>query len=213
MTDHTPAGRIIEALAEIRKFYDATLQPVHRGAGSHALTVVIAQPPITAATLDVRRRAYAALVYWTMVVVRGRKLHRTGKAGVPALTGFLTIHADWLATYAKAVADFERSATALTQIATDSVPHHVSPGPCPGTVNGNPCPGVIRATLRRDDDLLPSEMACDATPRHAWPAGEWKLLERRLHANASAARRLTASRERDIDRSAARTLASAILRE
>jgi len=60
----------------------------------------------------------------------------------------------------------------------------------PGTTNGAPCPGLVKATVRSDDDLLPSELACDATPSHVWPAGEWHVLERRLHMNEAAARRL-----------------------
>ena len=102
---------------------------------------------------------------------------------------YLDKHAAYLAAHKwalKALDELENSATDLAQIAADNAPHKFKIGPCPGL----DCTGTLRVVLRRDDDLLPSELACNGQPAHTWPAGEWRMLERRLHMNAGAARRL-----------------------
>jgi len=188
------ASRIHNALETIRKDWDDTLEPARRGQESHALSSLVNPPlPISAATLDTRAKAHERLAWWALMVIRGRHLHHLVDIDVKALCAFLLIHTDWLADYPKALADLETSATDLGAIAAQNQPRHQDVGPCPGTTNNLPCPGTVKATIRRDDDLLPSELACDATPRHAWPAGEWRVLERRLHMNAGAARRLAAA--------------------
>jgi hypothetical protein len=188
------AGRLRKALDDIRRDYDATLAPARRDIGSHALGSLVNPPiPISAAVLDTRATAHERLGYWALVVMRGRRLHRAGDAGVPALAAFLTVHADWLAAYPKALAELESSAADLGEIAADNAPHRFKVGNCPGTTNDLPCSGNVRATVRADDDLLPSTLRCSGMPAHEWPAAEWRLLERRLHMDEGAARRLAAA--------------------
>ncbi|MEP7194602.1 MAG: hypothetical protein ABI903_17275 [Actinomycetota bacterium] len=189
--DRSPAGRIRTALTGINAAWSATLNPARRASGSHAMTSLVNPPlPIPASVLDDRAKAHDVLAHWSLTVMRGRRLHRVGAAGVPALCGFLWIHAAWLADYPKALADLESSAAALGQIAADNAPHRFKVGNCPGTTNDLPCPGAVKATVRADDDLLPSVLTCSGTPVHSWPAGEWRILERRLHMDEAAARRL-----------------------
>jgi len=166
--------------------------------------------PVSADVLDKRAKAHERLAWWALQVIRGRKLHRLVAIDVHALCGFLLIHVDWLADYPRALADLEGSAAELGVIAADNAPRHQDVGACPGSTNGLPCPGVVKATIRRDDDLLPSELVCSGAPSHSWPAGEWKTLNRRLHADASAARRLTARRGTDMVAGALRDLVDAI---
>lgn len=184
------ATRIKAALDQIRTDYPTTLQPVRRATGSHILVSLTNPPlPVSATILDARATCHAALGYWALIVMRGQKLAHLPAADVPTLVTFLRIHADYLVTYPKALTDLEQSAVALGGIAAGNNPHRFQVGPCPGTTNGMPCPGVVKATVRADDDLLPSTLRCTGTPTHEWPAGEWRVLERRLHANAGVARR------------------------
>jgi hypothetical protein len=188
------AVRIRVALEMIKDAWDDTLEPARRAAGSHVLTSMVDPPlPISADVLDKRAKVHTRLASWSRLVITGRKLHRLPAADVESLCGFLLIHTDWLAGYPKAVADLEGSAADLGVIAAQNAPRHQDVGPCPGTTNGMPCPGVVNAILRRDDDMLPSKLTCSGVPSHSWPAGEWRVLERRLHMNERAARRLAAA--------------------
>lgn len=207
--------RIHKALTEIARSYDQTLDPAHRLIETHALTNLTNPPlPISANILDTRAKACETLDHWYIHTRTARKLTTAlERWDVTGLVAFLTTHAAWLADTpdgGRAAAQLEASSRALVEIATDTAPHRFKVGHCPGTTNGQPCPGTVRATVRSDDDLLPSELACDATPRHAWPSGEWRLLERRLHANAAAARRMTATRGECLNLDAARRLLAAI---
>lgn len=190
----TSAGRIRAALYGISDAWDDTLEPARRGNGSHVLLSLVNPPlPISADVLDKRAKAHERLAYWALVVISGRKLHHLVAVDVPVLTAFLLIHCDWLAAYPRCLSELEGSAGDLGVIAADNAPRHQDVGRCPGTTNGTPCPGMVKATIRRDDDLLPSELTCTGTPSHSWPAGEWRVLERRLHMDAGAARRLAAA--------------------
>jgi len=186
------AGRIRKALYEISDAWDDTLEPARRVTGSHAMGSIVNPPlPIDADVLDKRACAHERLAYWARVVITGRKLHRLVAVDVAALCAFLLIHVDWLAGYPKAVAELEGSAADLGVIAADNAPHRFRVGACPGvTKAGLPCPGVVKATVRADDDLLPSMLRCSGVPAHEWPAGQWRVLERRLHMDEGAARRL-----------------------
>lgn len=188
------AARIRTALAGIRDAWDDTLEPARRATGSHVLTSMVNPPlPVDADVLDKRAKAHERLAYWARMVITGRRLHRLVAVDVAALCTFLLIHADWLAGFPRALAELEGSASELGAIAADNAPRCQDVGPCPGTTNGRPCPGMVKATIRRDDDLLPSLLVCSGTPAHEWPAGEWRVLERRLHMNTGAARRLAAA--------------------
>jgi hypothetical protein len=49
-----------------------------------------------------------------------------------------------------------------------------------------PCTGEIWAVLRKDDDLLPSEIACSLDAEHHWAAREWMQLGRKIAKDLSA---------------------------
>jgi hypothetical protein len=187
---HMPmsGARIRAALGTIRVAYPKTLHPTKHGTSPHT-AVITSSGPISAATLDVRIQAHERLAYWSGLITTERKLTHLPAATVPSLISFLTIHADYLATHKwglKALDELENSADRLTEIATDSIPERFTVGPCPVVS----CPGILHATLRRSDDLLPSELACSAENPHVWSSGEWRVLERRMHMNERAARRL-----------------------
>jgi hypothetical protein len=191
---HDLAHQIREALTTIETTYIETLEPARRAAATHTPNTT-PQLPLSAAILDIRAATHERLSYWAQLIQRSQHLHQLPDVSVPALTSFLYVHAEHLAEHRwglKALDELGNSATALAQIAADNAPRRFQVGPCPGTMNGNPCPGIIRATLRADDDLLPSELRCNAETPHAWSSSEWRMLERRLHFNAGAARRLLA---------------------
>lgn len=209
------AGRIRRALYQISDAWDDTLEPARREVGSHAAGSLVNPPlPIAADVLDKRRTAHVRLAGWSRVVITGRKLHRLPTVDVPALCAFLIVHCDWLAGSefgTVATNQLEASSADLGVIAADNAPHRFRVGSCPGTgADGLPCPGVVKATVRADDDLLPSVLACDAVLPHSWPAGEWRVLERRLHRDAGAARREAEQRRAGMDVDATRRLLTAI---
>ena len=178
------------ALTTIDNTYDNTIEPVRRAIGAH-VTMNSAHPPLplAAAILDTRAAAHERVAYWAQLVQRGQHLTGLPAVDLHTLTAYLDKHAAYLAAHKwalKALDELENSATDLAQIAADNAPHKFKIGPCPGL----DCTGTLRVVLRRDDDLLPSELACNGEPAHTWPAGEWRMLERRLHMNAGAARRL-----------------------
>lgn len=47
--------------------------------------------------------------------------------------------------------------------------------PC---VSQEMCGGMLRAIVRPSDQLLPSEVACDADPSHRWDSTQWRQLDR-----------------------------------
>ena len=180
------ATRIKTALKGINNAYDDTLTPARRATESHALTPATNPPlPIPADILDKRATAHETLAYWSRIVINTKKLHLLPSADVHDLCAFLTIHANTLVPWPKALTELETSAEALGVIAADNAPHRFAVGPCPG----NNCTGIVKATVRADDDLLPSTLRCTGTPTHEWPAGEWRILERRLRLNTAATRR------------------------
>jgi hypothetical protein len=205
------AARLRDALTTIRDDWDDTLEPARRAQESHALTSMVNPPlPVPADVLDARLKAHERLSYWSWYTLKTRHLSLLEAADPPALCTFLIIHAAWLAGFPKALTELEASAAELGVIAAQNQPRHQDVGPCPGTTNGLPCMGTVNATIRRDDDLLPSDLTCTGTPTHSWPAGEWRTLNRRLHADAAKARRLTARRGTDMVESALRDLVDKI---
>jgi len=150
------------------------------------------------------------LAWWSLQVIRGQHLHRLVAIDVKPLCAFLLIHADYVAQWPKALADLESSAAELGVIAADNAPRHQGVGRCPGTNGDLPCTGMVTATVRRDDDKLPSGLQCNGTPSHSWPAGEWRTLNRRLRMDAGASRRETERLRSDMNVAAMSRLAAAI---
>ena len=185
------------ALTTIDNTYDDTIEPVRRAIGAH-VTMNSAHPPLplAAAILDTRAAAHERAAYWAQLVQHGQHLTGLPAVDLHTLTAYLDKHAAWLAAHkwgTKALEELENSADALTQIVKDSAPHKFKVGSCPGTMNGAPCPGTITVTLRVSDDLLPSVLGCNAETPHVWSSSEWRVLERRLHMNAGAAKRFAAA--------------------
>lgn len=60
----------------------------------------------------------------------------------------------------------------------------VEVGPCPRNVDNEDgytythCSGTLRAIVRPADQMLPSEVVCDADPEHRWSSSEWRQLDR-----------------------------------
>jgi hypothetical protein len=127
-----------------------------------------------------RRETIDALTSWALLVAEERDL-RPGLAAadVPELVTFLSTHAEWLAGHeagGDAVAELERLAARLEQVAKQSRPARVRVGACPEV----DCAGELVALVRQRDSLLPSTVRCDMDRDHAWEPHDWLALGRRL---------------------------------
>jgi hypothetical protein len=99
-------------------------------------------------------------------------------ADVSSLTRFLSAQAEWLAGFDgdHAAHELGHLAHLLEQVVRQTTPARVkriAPCPEPG------CPGTLEAVVRKDDDLLPSNVFCSADRAHQWQPGEWHALGRR----------------------------------
>lgn len=170
------AARISRALHQVADAYPDTLEPVRRLIESYAVSCVTEPPlPLPAATLDARRAACDVLENATRLVIAGRHLHRLASASVPALCTFLLIHVDYLGEHhSEVVRGLERSADDLAQIVAQNAPRRFTVGACPVV----DCFGVLRVTLHRDDDLLPSIIKCTLDAEHKWVPSQWKYMAR-----------------------------------
>ena len=185
------AGRIRKALYGITDNFDSCLDPASRAPGSHARAGVFPPLPINADILDKRALACARLRVWSALVMVGRRLQHLAADDACTMAAFLLIHVDWLAAQdagPQVASQLEASAADLGQVAADNAPHRFGVGRCPGYGTSErgervPCTGVLRVVLRRDDDLLPSVLACTLDPAHTWAAGQWRILGDQIHAS------------------------------
>jgi hypothetical protein len=179
MTDVRLTGHLTDTLANIARWYPPTADPP-RTAVSQTRTAYGSRPPLPAAVLSLRRQTVDTLTSWALLVCEERDLRGPAKPGdVAALTSFLAAHAEWLAGFDGDYAAHELGHLAhqLEQTVRQSFPTRVrNIGPCPEP----DCMGELEATVRKDDDLLPSSVFCGADRTHSWRPGEWEALGRRL---------------------------------
>jgi hypothetical protein len=178
MSDVRTTGHLTDALADINRWYPGTADPP-RTLTSHTKITYGSRPPLPADVLSLRAETVDTLTSWALLVCQERDLHTTIHAGdVPALTSFLAAHAEWLAGFDgdHAAHELGHLAHLLEQVVRQTTPARVkriAECPEPG------CPGTLEAVVRKDDDLLPSNVFCSADRAHQWQPGEWHALGRR----------------------------------
>lgn len=138
----------------------------------------------------------AELVAWTRIVHDERGLSGWPADNVAAMAAWLGRQVDWLARqdYAEEVARSIHETTGeARRAAYPTKVRRITVGACPQPE----CGGTLVAWLRTEDDLLPSEIRCDAEPGeddepHVWPAHEWMTLGRWIVARVEAVANLRA---------------------
>ena len=185
-----PYYRILKALKTILDNYDATLEPVRRAPGAQVKGSKEPPLPISVHVLDIRAMTCSRLASWSLLVIDERDLHTEHLSGLDvfAMADLLTRHAEWLGKHEAgtvAAEELEASARDLAGIALDNRPRRFTVGLCPehGTSELGervPCEGELRVVLRRDDELMPSELRCSLDGEHRWSAREWMFLGRRV---------------------------------
>lgn len=189
-TDVRVAGRITDALHLLARHWPATANPP-RVTASTTHTTPASKPPMPAAVLSLRREVRDHLAGHVRVVAQHRDLRGPGEVDVPTVTRWLAAHADWLGGNlavtgrpARVAHDLEHLARRVREVALQQRPSTVDVGPCPEAATreeGAHCGGMLRATVRRDDDLLPSTIRCTHDPTHSWAPRQWEDLAQRVH--------------------------------
>jgi hypothetical protein len=180
MTDVRLTGNLTDALAAIARWYPATADPP-RIQVSQTQFAYGSKPPLAADVLSLRAETIDALTKWATLVQQERDLHTfIAASDVPALTSFLAAHASWLAGCGDegryAAHELGHIAYRLEQIVRQTMPARVkriAPCPEPG------CTGILEAVVRKDEDLLPSNVYCSVDRDHRWDPHEWQALGRR----------------------------------
>lgn len=190
-------GAIRRSLMSIRDNYEAALEPAKRGHGGSTVKASKEPPmPISAHILDVRLDTFHDLHYWCSFILEnmrganGAALATHVELTIDGMTAFVNTWADRIVTdfpddgqnLGKEVAKHARNLSGIVQ---ETGVRKFPIGGCPehGTSDMGeriPCPGELRAMLRKDDDLLPSEVACSVDEEHRWAAREWMQLGRRI---------------------------------
>jgi hypothetical protein len=174
MSEPDIGRQIRKALLKILEHFDATLEPVRRGIGSHVQTSGEAPMPISAHVLDTRAMCRSRLAGWSLLVIEERDLHTEGLSGldVDAMCDLLMRHADWLGDHEAgevALDEIETSARDLAAIAAPRRREWMSLGICPLMIEHPPvCIGeVLGEPLMREVEPTP----CGGTVR-AYPDPE-----------------------------------------
>ncbi|MEU1128292.1 helix-turn-helix domain-containing protein [Streptomyces sp. NPDC005900] len=95
------------------------------------------------------------------------------------MASFLYRHAHWLCVHPAAgevVAEFAETKAAAKRVAYPVQIRKFQVGSCVEL----DCGGSLVAAIQTDDQLTPSEVRCDADPRHVWPAQQWRELDVRV---------------------------------
>lgn len=179
MSDVRTTSQLADTLHAIGRWYPGTADPP-RTAASTIRSTPGSKPPIPADVLSLRRETVDILTSWALLVAEERDLcPDIDTADVPALVSFLSTHAAWLAGHVAgldALAELSRVARSLEEVVRQTRPARVKISPCPE----DGCGGTLKATVRRDEDLLPSTIVCDADGEHAWTTWAWHALGRRV---------------------------------
>ncbi|HEY4375505.1 MAG TPA: hypothetical protein VGM93_00030, partial [Acidimicrobiales bacterium] len=140
----------------------------------------------------IRTEIRHTLVSWCRLVADERGIQLPQDA-MTALGGYLRVHAAWLAAHGAAgeVSDeLDGLRRRAWSVAYPGGTRVTEVGPCPyGRVERLPagfigparqlgCAGTLRAVMRPTEQLLPSEVACDAEVEHRWDSTQWRQLDR-----------------------------------
>jgi hypothetical protein len=142
--------------------------------------------------VEIRTEIRHVLASWCRLVGEERG-HQLPADEVSAMGAYAAKHATWLAAHGAAGEVAEELSSLRRRAWSVAYPDGTKVaqlGPCPhGHVEQLPpgfigppqqvgCAGKLRAIVRPSDQLLPSEIACDVTAEHRWPATEWRQLDR-----------------------------------
>ncbi|MFG2357355.1 hypothetical protein [Streptomyces sp. NPDC048521] len=126
--------------------------------------------PLNTAAVEVRTAITRVLASWSGLVAEQRGT-AAPRREVPALTGFLLRHLDWLSGH-EAVGDLTEEVAGLMRAAArvvDAPPERSLPV---GACRTAGCGGTLVARSVRDSGT-PPEVVCTATPAHRWELHEW----------------------------------------
>lgn len=149
---------------------------------------------INGAVADHRDLIWAGLSALARVVVEDRGVTAPEDSHPSVTSRFLLTHVDWLA--AQPFADDEavnlhNLVTRAYKLAFPNGRRRIVCSRCFEVTSCDVeskaevrCPGTLTATVAREDDLLPSEIACQICGS-SWPADRWLTLGRRIHREAS----------------------------
>lgn len=197
------AGSIRRDLYAIVDNYDAALDPARRASDSQVKASKEPPLPIGAHILDIRAEVAVDLAYWARFLldevrdVNGETLqHGPTSTHIDELVPFVVRWVDWLLEYLpddaeNLAADARKHARALRGVVQGLGSRKFPIGPCieHGVSDMGeriPCPGEMTAVLRREDELLPSEIVCTVDNQHHWAASDWMRLGRRIIEGMSA---------------------------
>jgi hypothetical protein len=144
------------------------------GAGGHTSSKPGPGGPPRDAVVDARATIRHVLVAYCRLISEERGIALPGN-DTDQLAAYVAMHAEWLAAsdYAAPAADeLAGLASRSYGLAYPSGSKRVEVGPCPL------CAGTLTAYVRVADSLLPSQVTCDTTEDHQWPADQWRALDR-----------------------------------
>lgn len=138
--------------------------------------------------VDARDSLRVCLRAWSDLVAAERNCAAPDRS-VDAMAAFLHRHARWLCAHAAAgdvVAEITGAAATAKRVAYPSRTRKFRVGSCVEPQ----CGGSLVAVIQPHEQLLPSELRCDITSEHTWPAHRWRELDRRVsRQNASGGER------------------------
>ncbi|UED85137.1 hypothetical protein [Streptomyces profundus] len=130
------------------------------------------------AAAEIRSTIRNVLASWGGLVAEERRLAPPTR-DIPTLARFLGRHIEWLARH-PAAGDMVDEIRDLTRRARNiAYPNNVRRVPIGGCPDDG-CAGELVALIRRQDDVLPSEIVCTVSPSHSWPVTWWTRLARQI---------------------------------
>lgn len=173
-------GRNIAALPELDADLELALIQPDQGGGERVTHRRDPGLVINAAAVEARTAIRQQLAATVRMVADERDLTALPVDSVPGMSSWLAGHVPWLSAHEAAeewAREYRELARAARAAAYPSGARRWYLSPCVEPE----CPGGLTVTMRADDDLLPSVIACDVDPEHGWEPHEWIALGRRLH--------------------------------
>ena len=181
---------LLDALDTLVEFWHGAHHPPRRPGGKQTGKPT-SRPPVPVGTLSTLDAAWRDLRSWAQLIMEERDLTvgpRTPEG--PDLALFIARHADWLARHVAAEDawhELARHARLVRDLAKGNVTRRVEVGQCPELVVTDPdnpvihpCKGSLVAVIHYADDVLPAAVRCSEDREHAWTAGQWTTLGRKL---------------------------------
>ena len=190
-------------LAELPALHQACAAALRGRSGANTAGPVSWHPEPSWAVLDdpvaARTHIEVELHTWCRIVLDEGPWTVPPADDLRAIAAWLTARVDWCAArpWADEIARTIDDTWAEARRAAYPDPaHRIDVGPCPESG----CDGRLIASMRRSDQLLPSDIRCsvhgaDEDDPHAWTADQWHALGRRLGIRMHAARAVALARD------------------